>query len=149
VIALASYRGGLENVLSLQGSDGSTKKKTELTMRNKIVLSIISFAGGYYLVPYIGIGPALTTFITLQVQGFDAKSSIVTGIITGGWTALVPFLLHLFYYRDVPFKLWVMVLPGVYFGAKFSPYVHDLFGLSSILQAFAAFLLLSALLFFM
>jgi len=152
VIALASYRGGLENVLSLQRGDGiysNMMKKTELTLRNKIALSLISLAAGYYLVPYIGIGPALTTFITLQVQGFDAKSAIVTGIITGGWVAIVPFLLHLFYYRDVPFKLWVMVLPGVYFGAKFSPYVHDYLGLNTILQAFALFLLLSSLLFFM
>ncbi len=84
------------------------------------LIAFVSFLAGAFLVPNIGIGPALTTFIALQLVGYHAKAAIVTGIITGGWVSIVPFLLHWLWLNDVPFQLWIMVLPGVFYGAKVS-----------------------------
>jgi len=112
------------------------------------LIAFVSFLAGAFLVPNIGIGPALTTFIALQLVGYNAKAAIVTGIITGGWVSIVPFLLHWLWLNDVPFQLWIMVLPGVFYGAKFAPLVHDHVGLPKVLSLFALFLLGTAYLFF-
>lgn len=80
----------------------------------------ISFLGGLVLVPNIGIGPALITYLLLVLKGYKEQASMVTGIVTGGWVCILPFFIHVIYQQDVPYALWVMVLPGVYFGAKVS-----------------------------
>lgn len=33
----------------------------------------------------------------------------------------MPFLVHALWYQDVPIHLWLMVLPGVFAGAKVCP----------------------------
>ena len=93
----------------------------EATQKQWLWLGIVSFLAGALLVPNIGVGPALTTFLGLQLVGYPAKSAIVTGIITGGWVSLVPFLIHL-WRQNVPMQLWVMVLPGVYVGSQVSSF---------------------------
>ena len=70
-----------------------------------------------------------------------------TGIVTGGLVCWVPFMIHLFALKDVDLTLWVMVLPGVYYGAKLAPFCHEKFGLTNIMWAFAAFLFATAGLF--
>jgi uncharacterized membrane protein YfcA len=85
-----------------------------------VVIGVVSFLAGAVLVPNIGVGPALTTFLALQIVGYAPKRAIVTGIVTGGWVCVVPFLLHLLWLEDVPLQLWIMVLPGVYVGSQVS-----------------------------
>jgi uncharacterized membrane protein YfcA len=84
------------------------------------VVALISFFGGFILVPNIGIGPALITYFILVILGFNEQAAIVTGIVTGGWVCIVPLIIHIYQLNDVPYKLWIMVLPGVFFGAKVS-----------------------------
>ena len=100
-----------------------TRQNQIVSSYSWFIIAIISFLAGGFLVPSIGVGPALTTFLSLQLVGYTPKRAIVTGIITGGWVSVVPFLLHLCYLQDVPLQLWVMVLPGVYFGAQVSTIV--------------------------
>jgi uncharacterized membrane protein YfcA len=106
-----------------------------------------SFLAGSILVSHIGIGNAMTTFlVACFVWRLPAKSAVVTGILCGGWTSLVPFLWHLLVLRDVPIALWVMGLPGVYLGARIAPLVHDHVGIFNVLRAFCIFLLVTFLL---
>ena len=113
------------------------------------VVSTISFLGGLVLVTNIGIGPALVTFFLLggEYLGYSHKQAIVTGIITGGWVCVVPFLLHLLVLKDVPLTLWIMVLPGVWLGAKLAPGFFEWAGLTNVLYGFGVFLLASSALF--
>ena len=85
-----------------------------------IVISFISFLAGLILVPNIGVGPALTTYVLLELYGYEAEQAIVTGIITGGWVCILPFIIHWVDIGDVPWKMWIMVLPGVFIGSKVS-----------------------------
>ena len=71
---------------------------------------------------------------------------MVTAIVAGGWTSIVPFMLHLLVLNDVPMALWVMVLPGVYLGARVAPLVHGVVGLQNVLVAFATFLVATSVL---
>lgn len=83
------------------------------------VVILVSFIGGIVLVPNIGIGPALVTYLLLVYMGYPDQAAIVTGIVTGGWVCVLPLVLH--YVTNplvIPYKLVIMVLPGVYLGAK-------------------------------
>lgn len=93
---------------------------TILTPSCQYTLIVVTFLGGVFLVPNIGVGPALTTYLILNIFQFNTKSAVVTGIITGGWVCIVPFLIHVVYFQDVPYELWLMVIPGVYIGAAVS-----------------------------
>lgn len=80
---------------------------------------LVSLLGGVVLVPNIGIGPALVTYLLLVYIGYPDQAAIVTGIVTGGWVCVLPLALH--FVNDatvIPHKLVIMVLPGVYLGAK-------------------------------
>jgi uncharacterized membrane protein YfcA len=139
----ASIYGGLANILgSARDSASSPSSVFRWTL-----LSTLSFLAGLLLVPTIGVGPALTTFIALELSGVSSQRAMVTGVVTGGWACLPTLLVHLLYYHDIPLQLWVMVLPGVYIGAKYAPRVHELVGITKILMAFAIFLLCNAVLF--
>ena len=82
------------------------------------ITTFISFLSGLILIPNIGIGPALTTFICLSLHGtIDTHAALVTGIVVGGWASWIPLAIHMCIIDDVPFTRWVMVLPGVYLGA--------------------------------
>jgi uncharacterized membrane protein YfcA len=87
-------------------------------LRKWILVIVLSFLGGVILVPNIGIGPALITYFLLAFMGFPDQAALVTGIVTGGWVCILPFIVHLLVYQDIPWKLWIMVLPGVFYGAK-------------------------------
>jgi uncharacterized membrane protein YfcA len=89
------------------------------------VIAVVSFLAGLVLVPNIGMGPALTTFLALALAGYRPERAIVTGILAGGWASIVPFAIHLFYFDDVPYRLWIMVIPGIFFGAKVSLLLFD------------------------
>mmetsp|Transcript_24434 Transcript_24434/g.51856 ORF Transcript_24434/g.51856 Transcript_24434/m.51856 type:complete len:395 (-) Transcript_24434:99-1283(-) len=113
--------------------------------RTRFIASICSFLAGLILVAHIGIGNAVTSFLVSSfVWQLPAKQSVVTSIIIGGWTSLCPFLLHLYILQDVPIALWVMGLPGVYFGAMIAPLVHEWMGIANVLSIFVMFLLLMA-----
>ena len=112
-----------------------------------IPLIIISFLAGFVLVPNIAIGPSLTTFLGLILLGYQEKAAMVTGIVVGGWASIVPFFLHAIIDQDVPWDLWIMVLPGVVVGAWFAPMVQSFLGIENSLVAFGTFLLVTFVLF--
>uniref|UniRef100_A0A7S4T0H4 Membrane transporter protein n=1 Tax=Ditylum brightwellii TaxID=49249 RepID=A0A7S4T0H4_9STRA len=123
------------------GDDGEDDPEGSSPSRQKILACCFSFLAGLILVPHIGIGNAMTTFLVCSfVWRLPAKPSVVTGILVGGWTSLVPFLLHLFVLQDIPIALWVMGLPGVYLGARIAPLVHEKLGITNVLIAFVVFL---------
>lgn len=128
LVALAAWKGGMDKLSHLFTSTNQSAHPTEalssstsLSQSCIYTLIIITFLGGLILVPNIGIGPALTTYLILNYFGYSTQSSIVTGIITGGWVCLLPFIIHIFYQQDIPYELWLMVIPGVYLGATVSP----------------------------
>lgn len=135
IVGVASRNGGISRTISplfsraksISSSEISAIKLTHslaysteiyLNLSKWIVIGIISFLAGFILVPNIGIGPALTTYILLELYGYEAERAIVTGIITGGWVCILPFLIHWIEFGDIPWRMWIMVLPGVYIGAK-------------------------------
>jgi len=106
----------------------------------------LSFLTGSILVSHIAIGNAMMTFLVCSfVWKLPAKTSVVTGIVVGGWTSAVPFGIHLLVLHDVPIALWVMGLPGVYLGALIAPLVHERLGIVNVLTAFCLFLLATSL----
>lgn len=123
--------------------DPSTSSIDETT-RQIVWACGASFLAGSIWVAHIGIGNAMTTFLVGSlVWQLPAKSAVVTAIICGGWTSIVPFLYHLVVKQDVPIALWVMGLPGVYLGARIAPKVHEIFGIYTVLRGFCLFLLVS------
>jgi uncharacterized protein len=124
IVALAAWRGGIDKLNILPTSTGLTSSTpinvtsaSPLSSSCIFTLVFITFLGGMFLVPNIGIGPALTTYLILNSFGYSTQSSVVTGIITGGWVCVLPFLIHILYLQDVPYEMWLMVIPGVYLGA--------------------------------
>ena len=134
----------------LNNGDGPQSKdvmnvSSSLSLKQRVLASCFSFIAGLILVAHIGIGNAMTTFLVGNfVWRLNAKSAVVTGIICGGWTSLVPFLIHLIILRDVPIELWVMGLPGVFIGAKIAPTIHEKLGIVHVLSVFVIFLLITA-----
>ena len=118
-----------------------------MTKRGWGVIAIVSFVMGLFVVPNIGIGPALTTFLLLEYFGYSEQEAMVTGIVTGGLVCWVPFAVHYLVLHDIDLQQWVMVLPGVYYGAKLAPLCHEYLGLNNIMWAFSAFLFATAMLF--
>jgi len=135
-VYMAAQKGGVENMEFVRIQEHAWLK-----------LSVVSLLAGLILVPNIGFGPALTTFIMLAMMGgkYTTKQAVVTGIVTGGWVSVIPFIIRLTYFKDVPFHLWIMVLPGVFMGARLAPIAHDHFGIEKILFGFSVFLVGSAL----
>lgn len=136
---------------SILGSDDNSGENDEEkhlpSMWSASIACCCSFSAGIVLVAHIGIGNAMTTFLVSSlVWKIPAKSSVVTAILVGGWTSIVPFLIHLIVLKDVPVALWVMGLPGVYIGARIAPTVHDRLGLMNVLWAFVLFLLVTSVL---
>lgn len=136
LVCMAIYRGGLRKVVlpesanrvevakSSANSAGDAEaavfdaSSTSSSSKDWNLVIGISFLGGLFLVPHIGIGPALVTYVMLSLFGYSEHQARVTGIITGGWVCIAPFLMNIFVFNDVPSQLWLMVLPGVFFGAK-------------------------------
>jgi len=109
-----------------------------------IVATIFFGSLGGALVANIGLGNALVTFLSLSIfWKAPAQRAIVTAIITGGWSSALPFVINIGR-ENVPYDLWLMVLPGVCIGAFLAPFLHGLFGKNNILLLFATLLLLSS-----
>lgn len=109
---------------SNQSLYNTTNKQLSSTCQYTLI--IITFLGGLFLVPNIGVGPALTTYLILNIFGINTKAAVVTGIITGGWVCILPFLIHVVYFQDIPYELWLMVIPGVYIGAAVSFFLQTI-----------------------
>eukprot|EP01033_Poteriospumella_lacustris_P005188 gene5188-3705_t len=121
-----------------------------LPASHKAVLIVVGFLGGLVFVPNIGIGPALFTYVALALLGYAETASMVTGIITGGWVCALPLLWTLVLTPEkLPFKLWVMTIPGVFYGAKFAPPAIEWIGPARVMAGFAVFLFCSAALYFL
>jgi uncharacterized membrane protein YfcA len=139
------------SIVEQQGDDDMEgiiiTEEEEQPLQRKLWASACSFVAGSVLVSHIGIGNAMTTFLVGSfIWRLPAKVSVVTGILCGGWTSVVPFLLHLVIFQDVPIALWVMGLPGVYVGAQLAPLVHERLGITTVLTAFCGFLVVTAIL---
>ena len=130
---------------------GSNDAEAAVLARQKestrYIASACSFFSGLILVSHIGIGNALISFLVFTfVWKLPPKEAVVTAIVSGGWTSLCPFLIHLLILKDVPLNLWICGLPGVYLGAQIAPRVHEAIGIQNVLAAFVIFLLVVAML---
>lgn len=147
VVGWGLYRNGGADEKGVFSLVDDARTGTDRTPSKALVATLSSAAAGTVLVPHIGIGNAMTTFLVCTfVWRLPAKTSVVTGILVGGWTSAVPFAIHLFVIGDVPLNLWVMGLPGVYIGAQIAPIVHEWLGIATVLTAFVIFLLGTAVL---
>ena len=124
-VARTAYVGGFDHTpppttspSPPQSTLSATPVSISTTRQSWMILALVSFVAGGVLVPHIGIGPALTTYIGLHLMGYPTKAAAITGIVTGGWVSIVPFLIHMFILRDVPYAMWLMVIPGIFVGAK-------------------------------
>jgi uncharacterized membrane protein YfcA len=120
----------------------------DVPVNQRWILVTVGLLGGFIFVPNIGIGPALFTYVTLALLGYEETAAMVTGIITGGWVCALPFVWNVVYFT-VPYQLWVMTLPGVYLGAKFAPHAIEYVGVQRVMTAFSIFLFASAALYFL
>lgn len=101
----------------------TTHQSISLSDTQKWILIVVGFFGGVVFVPNIGIGPALFTYVTLALFGYGETAAMVTGIVTGGWVCALPLLWNLLLLpQNIPYKLWVMTVPGVFYGAKVCSY---------------------------
>ena len=101
------------------------------------------------LVGYVGMGiDALLFFALTSLFRIDSHEATVTSIVTMGLTAIVPFGIHLFARQNVPIDLWLMVLPGILFGARIGPWLNQRLGRRRILIGFSALLLIEFLMTF-
>lgn len=153
-VLAAVYRGGVDKVVEAPVIANNENNVISVPSSSPLMkeyawykVTLVSFFAGLVLVPNIAIGPAMTTYLLLVLIGYNAKAAIVTGVITGGWACICPFILHLVVLKDVPITLWLLVLPGVYYGAMYAPLVHDRVGLDNILGCFALFLFATFVLF--
>lgn len=137
----------VENDTIVDNDNASEWLSSDSRRRRRIWACCCSFLAGSILVSHIAIGNAMTTFLVCSfVWRLPAKTSVVTGILVGGWTSAVPFAIHLIVLQDVPIALWVMGLPGVYLGARIAPLVHETLGIVNVLTAFCLYLLVTSLL---
>jgi len=117
------------------------KRFTPNKIKAYLIVALFSFFSGFILVGHVGIGNAMTTFLTLSVFGrVDIRSAMATGIVTGGWTSVLPSLLHIIWMKDAPIEQVFFVLPGVFIGANIGPRIHGLFGLRNVLYGFSVLL---------
>jgi len=145
VLVLRAARNGGKIEPLAAAAAGRPEEELLAEPATRLKLAAVGFSAGLVLVANIAIGNAMATFLSLTlVLGVETRRAIVTGIVAGGWTSLVPFLLHLMALGDVPVARWLMVLPGVFLGARLAPHVHARLGLERVLWAFGAFLLATA-----
>lgn len=152
IVFRAVQRGNIVAVFQQEVEPSSTTNGGGKTSSSwaPVKASVASFMAGFVLVANIGIGNAVTSFLVLvYVWRVEPQVAVVTSIIAGGWTSFAPFMVHLLVLRDVPIALWVMVLPGVYFGARVAPVVHNAIGIQKVLAVFGIFLVATAALMLM
>lgn len=107
-----------------------------------VALAMVALLGGL-LVGYVGVGIDALLFLVLTLFfKIDTHEATVTSILAMGFTAMVPFAVHLFVLRDVPINLWLMVLPGILLGARIGPWLNQTLGRRRILIGFSVLLLI-------
>lgn len=113
-------------------------------------LMFVSFVYGLLFIPNVAIGQGLVTFISLASLGtFSIEACTVTGIIINGWACWVPFIYHATVLRDVPWGLWITILPGIYLGAAIAPMVSQTLGPELVMRLFAFVLIATASMYFL
>ena len=133
--------------IGLGSNDAEAAELARQKKSTRYIASACSFFSGLILVSHIGIGNALISFLVFTfVWKLPPKEAVVTAIVSGGWTSLCQFLIHLLILKDVPLNLWICGLPGVYLGAQIAPRVHEAIGIVNVLAGFVIFLLLVAML---
>ncbi|WP_164848366.1 sulfite exporter TauE/SafE family protein [Halobacteriovorax sp. HLS] len=126
--------------------DKSTSRR-DIILNKSLVLSLVGvgLAGGA-IVGYIGIGvDTLLFFVLTFFFKIDSHKATVTSIVTMGITAMVPFFVHLLIIKNVPLHLWLMVLPGIFLGARLGPWINMRLGQRRILSIFATILVIEFL----
>ena len=123
------------------GLDKETSR-FRLGPRMVAALAVAALLGGL-LVGYIGVGIDAVLFLVLtSFFKIDSHEATVTSILAMGFTAMVPFGIHLLVLRDVPISLWLMVLPGILLGARIGPWLNQTLGRRRILIGFSILLLM-------
>ncbi len=118
---------------------------------NRAMLAVLAAVGlvGGLLVGYIGMGIDASLFFALTYFfRIDSHEATVTSIVTMGLTAMVPFGVHLLVTQDLPIDLWLMVLPGILFGARIGPWLNHRLGRRRILTGFGILLVIEFLMTF-
>jgi uncharacterized membrane protein YfcA len=143
VVLTYSESGSLTDALKVVVATTDVEEKEEINvpLKDWALFSLASLVTGFVFVPHIAIGPGLTTFFGLFCLGFKPQAAVVTGIVVGGWACWVPFAYHALVKADLPYELWVSVLPGVFLGAYAAPVVSESLGSRLVMQTFGAVLL--------
>ena len=129
---------------------GIDKDTRQFKLGPKVLTSlvVVGLIGGI-LVGYVGVGIDALLFLMLTYFfKIDSHEVTVTSILTMGFTAMVPFAVHLFILSDVPMDLWLMVLPGILLGARIGPWLNNRLGRRRILIGFSTLLVIEFLMTF-
>ena len=87
-----------------------------------LICMYCSFSTGYLFVANIGSGMACTTYFILSLfLGVETKRAMPTAVVIGGWTAWLPAVANYMLLESTPYIRFLMVFPGLWFGAMFSP----------------------------
>lgn len=110
---------------------GTLKKQDKPVERNWkafVVFAITGFIGGMML-GWISVGiDTFIFFVLTAVYKVDSRKATVTSILVIGWTSVVPLIVHMAYFKDVPYVLWLMVSGGSILGARLGPLINKLVG---------------------
>eukprot|EP01098_Paradermamoeba_levis_P014245 TRINITY_DN6738_c0_g1_i1.p2 TRINITY_DN6738_c0_g1~~TRINITY_DN6738_c0_g1_i1.p2 ORF type:complete len:345 (-),score=98.30 TRINITY_DN6738_c0_g1_i1:469-1503(-) len=109
------------------------------------VMAVMGFVGGL-LVGYISVGiDTLFFFVVCSVYHMDSRLATVNSILVIGWCSFVPFLLRLFYFKNVRLDLWLMAIIGIIFGARIGPIINKKVGRRRMLIIFVILLLIETI----
>ena len=87
-----------------------------------LICMYCSMSTGYLFVANIGSGMACTTFFILSLfLGVETKRAMPTAVVIGGWTAWLPTTANYILLEATPYIRFLMIFPGLWFGAMFSP----------------------------
>eukprot|EP01104_Vermistella_antarctica_P013453 TRINITY_DN4067_c0_g1_i1.p1 TRINITY_DN4067_c0_g1~~TRINITY_DN4067_c0_g1_i1.p1 ORF type:complete len:461 (-),score=93.47 TRINITY_DN4067_c0_g1_i1:709-2091(-) len=115
------------------------------TVWSVCVFAVIGLVGGL-LVGWVAVGiDTMLFFVCCSVYAVNSRTATVNSILVMGWTALLPFLIHVFYYEDVPWTLLLMALIGILLGSKLGPIFNHLLGRKRIMVIFVFLLFVEIL----
>eukprot|EP01124_Arcella_intermedia_P017191 TRINITY_DN23989_c0_g1_i1.p1 TRINITY_DN23989_c0_g1~~TRINITY_DN23989_c0_g1_i1.p1 ORF type:complete len:375 (+),score=80.60 TRINITY_DN23989_c0_g1_i1:161-1126(+) len=131
-------------LIGLKSGNLKAALNTELSPKNWKDMAGLAFTGfiGGLLMGWISVGIDVAVFFALTAYwGVDSRRATVTSVLVGGWSSFLPLLIHICYFKDVPYALWLMVVGGSMFGAKIGPLINKIFGKTIILILFVVLLI--------
>jgi len=141
------------------------------TQKELVIYSVFIFLGGI-MTSWIGIGVEKITFLLLTaIHNVDVIAAGLSSIVMTGWLSIVAFLFHAacappedgpgphwvcapiingglnpdgHVSGNVPFKLWLSVIPGILVGSMVGPKLNEMIGARNIMILFVIFLIFDA-----